>query len=180
MERSAVYKSAFFMTKEEHTALVKELIAALGSEEAGVSGKKIMISGILADAPGLLKIFDDNDLQIVCDDVAAESRQYRTDAREEGDALQNLAEKFAAMDNCSVLYDVEKKRVQWIADTAAKEGAGVVIVLTKFCDPEEFDYPLIKKACDAKEVPVLLIEVDRQMENFEQARTMVETFKELL
>jgi len=179
-ERSAVYKSAFFMTKEEHTALVKELIAALGSEEAGASKKKIMTSGILADAPGLLQIFDDNDLQIVCDDVAAESRQYRTDAKEEGDALQNLAEKFAAMDNCSVLYDVEKKRVQLIADTAAQAGAGVVIVLTKFCDPEEFDYPLIKKACDAKEVPVLLIEVDRQMENFEQARTMVETFKELL
>ncbi len=179
-ERSAVYKSAFFMTKEEHTALVKELIAALGNEEAGTPKKKIMTSGILADAPGLLKIFDDNDLQIVCDDVAAESRQYRTDAREEGDALQNLAEKFAAMDHCSVLYDVEKKRVHMIADTAAEAGAGVVVVLTKFCDPEEFDYPLIKKACDEKEVPVLLIEVDRQMENFEQARTMVETFKELL
>lgn len=179
-ERSAVYKSAFFMTKEEHTALVKELIAALGNEEAGAPKKKIMTSGILADAPGLLKIFDDNDLQIVCDDVAAESRQYRTDAKEEGDALQNLAEKFAAMDNCSVLYDVEKKRVHLIADTAAEAGAGVVVVLTKFCDPEEFDYPLIKKACDEKEVPVLLIEVDRQMENFEQARTMVETFRELL
>lgn len=179
-ERSAAFKSAFFMTKEEHTALVKELIAALKADAPATAKKKIYTSGILADAPELLKIFDDNDLQIVCDDVAAESRQYRTDAKAEGDAMQNLAEKFAAMDNCSVLYDVEKKRVYKIADEAAAAGAGVIVVLTKFCDPEEFDYPLIKKACDAKDVPVLLIEVDRQMENFEQARTMVETFKELL
>lgn len=179
-ERSSVYKSAFFMVKEDHTALVRKLIAALKEEPAAASKKRIMTSGILADAPGLLKIFDDNDLQIVCDDVAAESRQYRTDAVEEGDGLQNLAEKFAAMDNCSVLYDAEKKRVQMIADTAAEKEAGVVIILTKFCDPEEFDYPLIKKACEAKEVPVLLIETDRQMENFGQARTMVEAFKDLL
>lgn len=179
-ERSSVFKSAFFMTKEEHTAMVQELIAALKAEEPAKGGKKVFTSGILADSPELLKIFDDNGLQIIGDDVAAESRQYRTDAKVEGDALQNLAEKFAEMDNCSVLYDVEKKRVQLIADNAAAAGAGVIVVMTKFCDPEEFDYPLIKKACDAKDVPCLLIEVDRQMENFEQARTMVETFKDLL
>ena len=83
------------------------------------------------------------------------------------------------MDNCSVLYDVDKKRVDMIADKAASlKAAGVVVVLTKFCDPEEFDYPLIKKACDKKNIPCVLIEVDRQMENMEQARTMLQTFKE--
>lgn len=180
VDRSVVYKSAFFMLKEEHTALVKELINALKAETAGAAKKKIMTVGILADAPGLLKIFDDNGLHVVCDDIAAESRQYRTDAGEAATGMDSLAEKFAAMDNCSVLYDVEKKRVSMITEEAKKQGAGVVVVLTKFCDPEEFDYPLIKKSCEAAGVPVLLIEVDRQMENFEQARTMVETFKDLL
>lgn len=180
-DRSAIYKSAFFLLKEEHTELVKQFLAALKSETPGADKKKVMTTGILADAPGLLKIFDDNGLQIVCDDVAAESRQYRTDAAEAEDGLQSLAEKFAQMDNCSVLYDVEKKRVQMIADQAKKYGAGgVIVILTKFCDPEEFDYPLIKKKCEAEDIPVLLIEVDRQMENFEQARTMIEAFKDLL
>ena len=38
----------------------------------------------------------------------------------------------------------------------------------------------IKKACDAAELPCLLIEVDRQMTNYEQARTMLEGFKDML
>ena len=180
-ERSDVFKSAFFMLKEEHTELVKELIESLKGDQAGAAKKKIMTTGILADAPELLKIFDDNGLQIVRDDVAAESRQYRTDCKPNTTGLDSLAQKFADMDNCSVLYDFEKKRVQMIVDEVKESGAdGVVMVLTKFCDPEEFDYVLIKKACEANDIPIILIEVDRQMANFEQARTMVETFKDLL
>jgi benzoyl-CoA reductase/2-hydroxyglutaryl-CoA dehydratase subunit BcrC/BadD/HgdB len=98
-----------------------------------------------------------------------------------GKGLDSLADKFSNMDNCSVLYDAKKKRVDMIVEDAIKYGAeGVIVVLTKFCDPEEFDYPLIKRACEAASLPIILIEVDRQMGNFEQARTMVETFKAML
>lgn len=181
MQRSAVYKSAGFMLKEEHTALVEELIACLESAPAGEEKTRIYVSGILADSPSLLEILDENGFTIAGDDGAAESRQYRTDAPAMETGLDSLAVKFCAMDNCSVLYDIEKKRVHMIVDEARSCGAkGVVVVLTKFCDPEEFDYPLIKKACDAAELPCLLIEVDRQMSNYEQARTMLEGFKDML
>ena len=174
MQRSAVYKSAGFMLKEEHTALVEELIACLESAPAGEEKTRIYVSGILADSPSLLEIFDENGFTIAGDDVAAESRQYRTDAPAMETGLDSLAVKFCAMDNCSVLYDIEKKRVHMIVDEARSCGAkGVVVVLTKFCDPEEFD-------CDAAELPCLLIEVDRQMTNYEQARTMLEGFKDML
>lgn len=85
------------------------------------------------------------------------------------------------MDNCSVLYDRDKKRVAMIVDQAkAAKADGVILIMTKFCDPEEFDYVPIKRACEAAGIPVLLIEADRQMVNYEQARTMIETFKDLL
>ena len=183
--RSDIFKSAMFMRKEEHTDLVKALLDQL--ENSAPGNKKtirIMTSGILADAPGLLEILDENAMQIVRDDVAAESRQYRTDVPEAGEdktPLDRLADKFADTDCCSVLYDPEKKRVNYIAEEAKKAGAeGVLVLLTKFCDPEEFDYPLIKKACDAASLPCVLIEIDRQMENYEQARTAIETFKEIV
>ena len=141
----------------------------------------IVISGILTDAPALNAILDEMDMHIVADDVAAQSRQYRTDAPERDDALNALAEKFAAMGNCSVLYDQEKNRVKWIVDTAkARSAKGVLVVLTKFCDPEEFDYVMIKKACEAADLPLTLVEVDRQMVRFEQVRTNLETFRDLL
>ena len=179
-QRSDIFKSAFFMTKEEHTQLVEALIAQLAAAPAAEK-LPIVISGILTDAPALNAIIDEMGLHIVADDVAAQSRQYRTDAPERADALNALAEKFANMGNCSVLYDQDKNRVKWIVDTAkARNAKGVLVVLTKFCDPEEFDYVMIKKACEAADLPLTLVEVDRQMVHFEQVRTNLETFRDLL
>ncbi len=95
-------------------------------------------------------------LHIVADDVAAQSRQYRTDAPEACRCPQRRwPKKFAAMGNCSVLYNQDKPRVKWIVDTAKERNAkGVLVVLTKFCDPEEFDYVMIKKACEAAGHPL--------------------------
>ena len=79
----------------------------------------------------------------------------------------------------SALY-TEPVRFLSGSDLPAAKAQGVLVVLTKFCDPEEFDYPLIKRACAEAEIPCVLIEVDRQMVNYEQARTAIETFKDLL
>ena len=180
-QRSDVFKSAWFLRKEDHTALVNALLDALAQETPEKAGLPVMTSGILCDSPAFLEIFDEFGLRIVADDVAAESRQYRTDAPEGLAPMDALCEKFAAMDNCSVLYDVDKKRAQLIVDTAKRRGAkGVVLALTKFCDPEEFDYPIIKKACDAAGLPLTLIEIDRQMVHYGQARTLLEAFRDML
>lgn len=180
-QRSDIFKSAFFMMKDEHTALVNELCDKLEAAAPAAETLPIVVSGILTDAPALNEILNEMGMHIVADDVAAQSRQYRTDAPERADALNALAEKFAAMDNCSVLYNQDKPRVKWIVDTAKERGAkGVLVVLTKFCDPEEFDYVMIKKACEAADIPMTLVEVDRQMVRFEQVRTNLETFRDLL
>ena len=177
--RSDIFKSAFFLPKEEHTAMVRELLGALGR---GTDDKvKIFTTGILCDAPELLKILDECGFRVAGDEVAAESRQYRTDCPTQGEPLRCLAEKFSAMDHCSVLYDVKKTRVDKItADARACGARGVLMVLTKFCDPEEFDYPLIRRACEKAGLPCVQIEIDRQMRSFEQARTALETFRDLL
>ena len=180
-QRCDVFKSAWFMKKEEHTALVNELLDALEAEVPGAEGIPVMTSGILCDSPSLLAIFDEFSFRVVADDVAAESRQYRVDAPEDMAPLDALCEKFARMDNCSVLWDVEKKRANLIVETAKSRGAkGLILALTKFCDPEEFDVPIIKRACDAAKLPMALIEVDRQMAGHEQARTLLEAFREVL
>jgi benzoyl-CoA reductase/2-hydroxyglutaryl-CoA dehydratase subunit BcrC/BadD/HgdB len=187
--RSDIFKSAWFMEKGEHTTLVQELLKALNSQAPSMlnpapslhNKTPVMTSGILCDSPSLLSIFDELNFHLVADDVAAESRQYRTDANTSGVPIDELADKFARMDNCSVLFDPDKKRADLIVSTAKSRGAkGLIVVLTKFCDPEEFDYVIIKKTCDTASLPLLLIEVDRQMVNYAQAKTALETFKEVL
>lgn len=180
-ERSDIFKSAFFMLKEEHTKMVNEFIEEFEKQTPGEEKTRVIISGILADAPKLNEIIDNAGLHIVADDVAAQSRQYRTDVPKEGEPLDALAVKFANMDNCSVLYNVEKPRVQWMVDTAKERNAkGVIVIMTKFCDPEEFDYVPIKRACEKAGLSVAMVEIDRQMDQFEQVRTNIETFRDML
>lgn len=181
-QRSDIFKSAYFMKKEEHTALVLVLLKELKETPVPEIAKlKIVTTGILADNKELLKIIDNHGLMIAADDVAHESRQYRTDTAQEGCPMEALADKFSRMDNCSVLYDREKKRADHIVNLVKKhQAAGVAVILTKFCDPEEFDYVLIKKACDLADIPVIQIEVDRQMIHYEQAGTMIQTWKDML
>jgi benzoyl-coA reductase len=180
-DRCAVYKSAWFMLKEEHTKLVREIIKELKNGAEDKNDARVYITGILADSKNLLSIFDDNDIKVVADDIAAQSRQYRTDIPNMEDPLEALAVKFANMDNCTLLYDRDKKRVDYIINEAKENGAkGVIVLMTKFCDPEEFDYVPIKRACDRNGLSHINIEVDRQMVNYEQANTMLQAFKEML
>jgi len=180
MQRSEIFKSAYFMTKEEHTSLVKEFIEELAKSPQEENNKiRVITSGILADNSNLLSVLDENNIQIVGDDIAHESRQYRVDSKTGDSALENLAIKFSNMGNCSVLYDADKKRAEYITNMViSKKATAVLMVMTKFCDPEEFDYVIIKKACEAANIPCLQIEIDRQMVNYEQAKTMIQTFSE--
>ena len=180
-QRSDIFKSAFFMKKEEHTVLVKELIKELENLESNSEKIPVILSGIIADNPELNQIFDDCNLHIVADDIAAQSRQYRVDVPESEDALQALAMKFGKMDNCSVLYNSKKPRIQWIIEQAKEYKAqGVIMVQTKFCDPEEFDYVILKRACEKEDITLVTIELDRQMCKFEQIKTTIETFRDML
>ncbi len=181
-ERSAVIKSGFFMDKAEHTKLVERLNLLCGAEPVVPwDGKRVIVTGILADSSSLLSIFEKNGIAVVGDDVAAESRQFRTDVPVTKDPIEGLARQFADMEGCSVLFDPEKKRGDMIVKLAKERKAdGVIVLLTKFCDPEEFDYPFLKRAFDAAGIPSILIEVDRQMVNYSQAETAVEAFREML
>ena len=100
---------------------------------------------------------------------------------EDGDPIEGLALGYCELKNDSILYDAEKSHISHVVDIAKESGAqGVVLLLAKFCDPEEFDAPLLAKECRNAGLPIVQIEVDQSAESYEQARTQLETFKELL
>ena len=57
---------------------------------------------------------------------------------------------------------------------------GVVVFMMKFCDPEEFDYPIYKKELEAAGIPVLYLEIEQRMDSVEQHRTRIQSFVEML
>lgn len=182
-ERSAVLKSAFFMLKAEHTALLEELNHKLEELPASTwRGTKIYTSGILADNQSLLKIFEDNHLAVAADDVAAESRGIRVDVPEHEYPLYALALQFGAQDHDTLLYDPDlNKRPRYIAREIKESGAkGAVILMMQFCDPEEIEYPSLKQELDEQGIPHIMIGVDQQMKDYAQARTQIQAFADML
>jgi benzoyl-CoA reductase/2-hydroxyglutaryl-CoA dehydratase subunit BcrC/BadD/HgdB len=129
----------------------------------------------------LLGIFDELGIAIVADDVAQESRAIRQDAAETGDPMRALAEQFAAQDQDPILYDPAiNSRPPQVVDLVKKSGAqGVAIFMMTFCDPEEMEYPSLKQGLDAAKIPHVHIGFDQQMVDFGQARTQLETLREM-
>ncbi|MBQ6294158.1 MAG: 2-hydroxyacyl-CoA dehydratase [Lachnospiraceae bacterium] len=185
VNRSAVLKAGYFMEKPEYieklNALNEELKALPASEWKGV---KIVTSGIICDNPVLLKIFDDNKIAIATDDVAHESRTIRVDAAEDGDPMMALAKQFADEDYDVLLYDEESsknRRGEFVANLVKESGAkGLVLFMQQFCDPEEMEYPYLKKALDDAGIPHIKLGIDQQMRDFGQASTAIQAFADVL
>ena len=52
--------------------------------------------------------------------------------------------------------------------------------MMKFCDPEEWDYPIYYKQFEAQGVRSLMIEVDQESTSFEQLHTRLQSLVETL
>lgn len=185
LKRHAVNKARFFMDKARHTALVTELVDELNRlPKAAWKGPRIVLSGIMAEPDGFLDIFKEAGFAVVADDLAQESRQYRhdvPDASGHDDPLYRLAQWWQALDGCSLATDPSKHRGAMLIDMVSRHKAdGVVMAQMKFCEPEEFDFPIIYQQLDQAGIPNLMIEVDLEANAFEQIKTRVQTFRDVL
>lgn len=181
--RNRVFASAYVYAKDEHLEKVKEINEALRAmPEEEFKGKKIVTTGIIANSEDILKIFEEFGFGIVDDNVLHESTQYETMAEEKtGKPVRALAEVFANIEGNTFVFDEKKLRGSIIADKVKKHGAnGVVYLLTKFSDTDEFDFPIIRKDLQAAGIPMNMIEVDQQMVSFEQAKTALQAFADII
>ncbi len=184
-KRSAVLKAFHFMLKDEYTAKLNELNAEL--EKLPVcdwQGTKVVTSGIICDNPALLAAFEENNIAIAADDVAHETRSFRTDVPEDADPMMALAHQFANIDYDVLLYDPkssENRRGEFVANLVKESGAqGLVLFMQQFCDPEEMEYPYLKKALNDADIPHIKLGIDQQMRDFGQARTAIQAFADVL
>ncbi len=182
IKRHDVIKARFFMEKSKHTAKVKELIAELKAMTVEPwTGKKVVLTGIMAEPNEFLQVFKDNGMAVVADDLAQESRQFRVDVPAGIDPLFRLAQWWEEFDCCSLATDVKKPRGPMLIDMVKKYGADAVVVcMMKFCDPEEFDYPIYYMQLEEAGIKSLNIEVDLEATAFEQVRTRVQSFREMM
>lgn len=151
------------------------------SSGSAMPGPAVVTCGIIADNTGLLNILDDCGVVVVDDVVSHESLRFRFDTPETGDPITALAQTIGDIEGCPVLFDPGKRRFDMLVETVRRRNAaGVIIVMTKFCDPEEYDIVPLRKALQKNGIQHLTVEVDQQTTDMEQIRTAVETFCEIL
>ena len=180
--RHAILKAAWFMDKETYIPILTELTHKLRREKPEqFEGKKVVLSGITFEPTELLKILEFYHLSVSADDLAQESRQYRTDAPWAEGPLESLAMQWQAREGCSLAFDPHKGRVKQLLDLVHTSGAdGLILGIMKFCDPEEYDVPILMDAFQTAGIPLLVVEIDQQTRAYEQIMTRVQSFVETL
>ena len=182
VQRSHIIKSAYFMLKEEHTQKVKLINDELKKlPEENYDGHKIITTGFILDSKEILEIMESNALRIVGDDIAHETRQFRTDVPRKENALLSIATQWSEIEGCSFAYDPFRIRGKMVAKLAKdRDAEGVVFALLKFCDTEEYDAPILLDDIHDAGLKAVTIEIDQESGSIEQIRTRLQTFAEML
>lgn len=179
--RHYILKAAWFMDKKDFTDKVKTINAYLNALPEEHDKKKVILAGLMGEPIGLMEALDDNDFAVAGDDFANGMRQFRYITKSEGSVYEKLADRIINQDGCSLLYDEKKSRGSYLLELAEKyHVAGIIAVQMKFCDPEEFDFPIYKKEIEEKKIPLLYLEVEQQTDNSQQLITRIQSFSEML
>jgi benzoyl-CoA reductase/2-hydroxyglutaryl-CoA dehydratase subunit BcrC/BadD/HgdB len=184
--RHHVFKSALFMPKEEHAARVLAIVRELRKRPTHVwKGKKVILTGITAEPEALLNVLAENGVAVTGDDLAQESRQYRTPIPEGGSPMERLpmerlARQWFDRRGCSMAHETRAARGRMLTDMAKETGAdGIVVCLMRFCDVEEYDYPMIAAEAEKAGLHCLCLDIDQSTRDNGQSRTKIQSFVEM-
>ena len=179
--RHYVIKAALYVDKPDYTKKVKRIIELLKTMPKEDCKLRVVATGLILEPEALLDLFVENDIAIVEDDFAQESRQFRTLTREnEGSVYEKMAWRVIDLKGCTFFYEEQKSKGDMLIDAYKRNKADLVLTcMFKFCDPEEFDYPVYKVELEKANVPLLYMEVDQMMDSVEQLRTRLQSAVEI-
>jgi bcr-type benzoyl-CoA reductase subunit C len=182
LEFALITKAALFMEKEEYNRRLAELLPWLANRTVRPQPKvRLVASGIMAEPEEILEILDELGGVVVADDLALGARTLRAPSDERLPPLSALVDRHLRLGPCSTLYDCRKERGAHLLGLAARHNAdGVLFLSMKFCEAEEFDYPVVKAELEAAGLPHLFLEVEQQMSALGQVRTRLQAFLEIL
>ena len=116
----------------------------------------------------------------VGDDLAQESRQYRTDYPPANSAMERLALHWFAVKGCSTAHDDNNTvRGDMLAAMAKSTGADcVVLCMMRFCEIEEYDEPSVIAQVRKAGLMSFSIDIDQSTADSGQALTKIQAYSE--
>ncbi|MBW2122194.1 MAG: 2-hydroxyacyl-CoA dehydratase [Deltaproteobacteria bacterium] len=180
----SVVKASMTMPREDHNTLLARLLEGL-KEECRPCEKeesvRVFLLGSLGEPHSVLTLFDELGMDVVDDHFYDGTRCFLQDVDEAVDPMEGLVSRQLSKAPLSGFHYQDDRWRQYLLDRV-RDGQieGVVYFPLMYCDPMEFDYPLIKGLLGEMGIPVLFLETDFHSGSLGQVRTRLEAFAEML
>ncbi len=175
--RSHVFKAGHLMDRKEHNALIHDINDSLRSLPVEkFHGMKVITCGIMMDNDEILDCMEKYHIGIAHDMVDMESMGLSVCNEH---SLQGLIHRYLDIQGISFLDNSKMERIDGLLNLLnVRKADGVIYFMTKFCDPEEYDYPILRDRLEEEGYPCVLIETDKSVMNSGQSETILEAFSE--
>jgi benzoyl-CoA reductase/2-hydroxyglutaryl-CoA dehydratase subunit BcrC/BadD/HgdB len=177
-----VVRASMSMRKEDHTALLKKLLDELrAAPRTNGQDIRIVLHGNACDHPEIMNLFEETGAVVVDDDLCTGSRYFLHIETPEGGPIRKIAKRYIQRVPCPSKHSTSFDRREYLVDMVKQsEADGIVMLILKFCDPHDFDYPDLAKHLSESNIPHLRIETEMQPASIEQIRTRLQAFVEML
>lgn len=148
--------------------------------EVSTDGVPILLSGILPEPMALLDAIREMGGRVVADDLACCGRRLYPSG-ESDDPFRRMAERILNAPPDPTRGSPVRERLsylRWLAETSGAKG--VVFYDVKFCEPELFDIPILRRGLQEAGIPSVPIEVDLNDPLSQQTLTRLEAFLEMI
>jgi benzoyl-CoA reductase/2-hydroxyglutaryl-CoA dehydratase subunit BcrC/BadD/HgdB len=173
----ALVRAREYLPAEEFCAIA----AAVPKDESGVrEGIPLMISGIVIEPMGLFDAIDSMGGRIVADDLACGYRRLYP-LVEDGPPLARMARSLlGAPPDPTRGTSIEERCSDLLRRLKASGARGLLVYDVKFCEPELFDLPRLRRYLAEEGYPMTHIEHELGGELSQQVLTRIEAFLETL
>lgn len=178
----ALLRRGEWLWPEDHLDELETAVTNL-DEEPVQHGIPLLVTGYVPEPAGLLEHLEEAGAFVAADDWAAVGRRVvrwgtRPLPEDPWDALVELR---LGAPPCSTQGSNQPRRVDHLERLYLNGGAqGAILHMMKFCEPELFDLPAIRRRFERMGAPVLVLETELESELSGQALTRVEAFVEMV
>ncbi len=171
-------RSREYLPAESFAAVAEQTLASATADR--FTGIPIVLSGIVPEPWDLFAAVESLGGVIVGDDMACCGRR-RYPPGGDPDPFVRMAQSLLAAPPDSTRGSPIEARLDSLLHLARESGArGVIFYLVKFCEPELFDLPQVRRGLQQAGYPSVVVEIDVGEPLSQQAVTRMEAFFEML
>jgi benzoyl-CoA reductase/2-hydroxyglutaryl-CoA dehydratase subunit BcrC/BadD/HgdB len=178
LELYRLIRSREYLPAEIFSDLVKPILAQRSDHTQ--EGLPILLSGIVPEPMQLFQAIAELGGRVVADDMACCGRRLYPKGNG-GDPFKRIAERLLGTTADWNRGSPIQARIDHLIDLGQATGArGVIFYNVKFCEPELFDLPGLRKGLQLAGLPSVLIELDLNDPLSQQTLTRIEAFFEMI